>query len=167
MSDKFDFVDGLLGHDAIEDGAFCHWLDPRTGEPLYLPGAKRKDGSMDPELAVGAYVRSTSSKAYDAFEKSLARRSITASRRARSESQRQEVVFKQIETERPERFAALVTRFKNTSQAKPGVWTPTDEEKSTLAANTHMKPFVDHVMTFAEDISNYPAASGNDGAAAD
>lgn len=155
---NFDFVESMLAADLMEDGAFCHWTNPATGEPAYLPGALKADGTMDESKAVGAYVRSTSSKVYAAFEERVLRRSVGSNRKARSEAQRQEIILAQMKNEAPERFAVLIARFQNTSLKAPGVWTPTEDEKKAIAADPHNKAIVEQNFAFAADPANYGMA---------
>lgn len=156
----FDFVTSLLSNNLIEDGAFCHFNSPADGEPLYLPGAKREDGSMDASKAVGAYVRSTASKAYDAHIDAVTRRAVSGNRKAKTEAQKQDLVLKQLKEESPTSFAVLIARFQNTSTAG-GVWAPVFEEKLTLAADPTNRWMVDFCLKFAENTENYPAEAGN------
>lgn len=162
MSD-FDFVESLIGADLMEEGAFCQFLHPQTGEPLYLPNSKRADGTYDPDKAVGVYVRSTASRAFAQWQDELLRRAVGNGRRAKTEAQKEEVALKQIKSERPEKFVVLVTRFQNTASKAPGVSTPSDDEKRALAQNPNLGPILDRIFAFAEDMANYPA--GNDPAA--
>lgn len=161
---QFDFVESLLADDLLEQGAFCHWLNPATGEPLYLPGDAMADGTPNPELAVGAYVRSTSSVAYEEFEKRSTRSNVSLNRKARSEAQRQEIILAQIDKETPQKFAVLVTRFKNTSIGNPGEWVPTEAEKLEIARTPKNKAIVLQTLAFSEDTANYPAAGNADAA---
>lgn len=160
----FDFISSLLSDQLIEDGAFCHFNSPADGEPLYLPGAKRDDGTMDESKAVGAFVRSTSSKAYDAHIDAVTRKAVSGNRKAKTDAQKQELVLKQLKEEAPQGFAVLVARFQNTSLAG-GVWSPSIEEKLALASDPQNKWMVDRVNEFAGNTENYPAIPGN--AAAD
>jgi len=165
MTQRFSFVASRLSVNLLEEGAFCHFNDPATGDPLYLPGATLPDGSKDPAKKVGAYVRSTASKIYDAHVKRVTRRAIAENRKAKTELARQEVVVAQLEKERPEGFAVLVARFLNTSVTEPGEWEPSAEEKMAIAMDPHQSSIVSQVQTFAEESTNYPAeeiaAEGN------
>jgi hypothetical protein len=158
----FSFVSSLVAVDLIEDGAFCQFNHPETGEPLYLPGAQREDGSFDASKAVGAYVRSTSSQAYDAFKKTLTRTNFRSGRRAKSEVQRDEVLLSNMEKEDPAKLCVLITRFQNTSLQAPGlgVWTPSEEEKLVIVKDPHNKVHMDKCLVFADEIANYPSSEG-------
>lgn len=155
---KFDFVQSLMAVDLIEDGAFCHYKNPVTGEPVYLPGADTGDGKMDESKAVGAYVRYVGSNANKDFEDKHVRLCGERLRKAKTEAQRQDAIMVNGAAERPGRFAALVSRLQNTSLKEPGVWAPTLEQKLEIARDIHNKDFVDQMLNFAYEASNYPGA---------
>ncbi len=156
MTQRLSFVQSQLDTNKVENGVFCHWANtPNDGMPLYLPGAKNPDGSMDPNKRVGAIVRSTNSKAYDAHIDAVTRRSVQQNRKAKNEAVKQEIILAQLKKERPETFATLVVAFVNTSIESPGQWVPTEEEKIELARDPNNEWFVKQVIDFGEDISNF------------
>jgi hypothetical protein len=169
MDDNFDFLSGLVSANLIENGAFCHFLSPEDGTPLYLPGARNEDtGELNPDMRVGAFVRSTSSQVYEKHLDDVTRKALAGNRKAKNnEALKQELVVQQLKKDKPESFAVLVSRFVNTSTKRPiGEWTPTNDEKLALASNPHNRWMVDQVVNFAEDISNFPTAKAGNAVAA-
>lgn len=158
---RFDFVTSLIDADKAENGAFCQFLDP-NGELLYLPGAKLPDGAMDASKAVGAYVRSSNSNAYDEHTERMTRQALERNKRAKTDADKTNLALRNQKRTTPEIFAGLVTRFLNTSASAPGEWEPTYEQKLAFALNPHLKPNVDRVLAFAGEPSNYPAQGNVD-----
>jgi hypothetical protein len=155
----FGFAKEILSADLIENGAFCHFRDPTTDEPLYRPGAiDPETGNIDESKRVGAYVRSVNSKVYEEFLDRVTRKAMSQNRRAKNEAQKQEVVFQQLKAERPENFSVLVTRLVNTDPERVGEIVPTHEEKVAIVKDPHNSPFVDQVINFAQDPANYGVA---------
>lgn len=161
MTNRFSFAASRLSVDLIEDGAFCHFTDPATGELLYLPGPRLEDGSLDPKLRVGAYVRSAFSQVYEKHLDEATRKGISGNKRAKTDEQKQLLIFKQIKEDMPGSVAVLVRAFLNTSAEEPGEWVPSYEEKFAIASDPHQKPYMDQITKFAEDSTNYPADAGN------
>ena len=152
----FGFAKTVYSVDLIEDGAFCHFRDA-DGELLYLPGAIREDESIDESKRIGAYVRSVDSKTYEKFLDEVTRKSMAKNRKAKTEAQKVEAVFQQLKDERPANFAVLVTRLVNTDPDHPGEFEPTREQKLEIVGLPEASSFVDQVINFANDKSNYPA----------
>jgi hypothetical protein len=150
MSD-LAFLTDQFSDDLVNNGAWLHLLGG-DNMPLFITDA---DGKT--KLPVRAKVRSQNSEYYQSYLETVARRSYGKARKAKGNAAIQEETFVN-ETRRaePESFSKLLVAFENLG--KPGMVTVGEGDLLKFAMVGRNKPFVEQVLTFSSDPSNFTAS---------
>lgn len=145
---KFDAFKQSVSEDRMENGAWLHFKNSITGEPLYL----------DPEtklLPTRALVRSSRSKAFRSKHEALLNRFDAKTARARP---REAAAIRAVEghLERGRKLAVVVVQWDNVDLEKPGIQPgPTEDEALVLDQETTMQDYIDQIFAFAAEDENY------------
>jgi hypothetical protein len=157
MALKLDVLAAVTSKDKIDNGAWLHYRSPIVapgddqGPLLYRRNA---DGTDDVSKPVRALVRSQYSGYYRS--RNLALQTVTQSRVGRSkQDQRDEVIRKAVEMERPHQFSYLLAAFENVSSEVDGLQKPEEAELLALAQEGEYQWLVNQTMNFAFTDSNY------------
>ena len=149
----FDVFDKVVNTDTIENGAWLHYRDPGSDEPLYI-GNDGRPTTIETDRPCRALVRSTMSNAFDGHLDSVQRASANRARQQRGKAG-QDAMLAQLKLERPKSFAALAIAFENVSADAEGEIRPSKEELIKLATPRFRMWMVDQTLEFASDPVNY------------
>lgn len=154
---SFDVLDDAYSADAIENGAWLHFLGPDQ-EPMYLTIG---EGDKAKKVPVRARVRSMLSVAYDKHMDQLQTGTANKARKLKGDEARRKLLLREMKENQPKAFAALVVELENISRGALGVVSPPQSDLLHFALITKNKVWVDQVLEFAADNANFGAAAGN------
>lgn len=149
MPIKFDALESAYDMDKVENGA---WM-PFTidGEPRFITVAGKK-------YEVRARVRSVLSSKYDAHQDKVQQSTTNRARKLKGEEARRQLFAKEMKESDPKTFSVLVAEFENVSAEALGTITPPEDDLLHFALQPRNSDWVDQVLAFARDNSNYLAS---------